>query len=45
MNILPNLINEAKQYFSVNHEDLRIDNIILGKTLYTMKDATESLLI
>ena len=38
MNILPNLINEAKQYFSVNHEDLRIDNIILGKTLYTMKD-------
>ncbi len=38
MNILTNLIKEAKQYLSVCKEDLRIDNIILGKTLYTMKD-------
>ena len=39
MNILENLINEAKQHLLKSEEDLKIDNIILGKTLYTMKDS------
>ena len=38
MDILNNLIKDAKQQLSVHKDNLRIDNIIIGKTLYTMKD-------
>lgn len=38
MNILDNLIEEARQQSSTCKDGLRIDNIIIGKTLYTMKD-------
>lgn len=41
MNILANLIDEARRYPFDRKDDLRIDNIILGKTLYTMKDCDE----
>lgn len=37
MSILNTLIDEAKSKLSNNEDDLRIDNIILGKSLYTIK--------
>ncbi|TAK96102.1 hypothetical protein EPO05_02590 [Patescibacteria group bacterium] len=37
MNILANLIEEARHNLAVHEGNLRIDNIIIGKTLYTMK--------
>ena len=37
MNILNSLAKEANQHFENFQKDLRIDNIILGKTLYTIK--------
>lgn len=41
MNILTDLIEEAKRHLVNRERDLRIDNIIIGKTLYTMKDCGE----
>lgn len=37
MSVLNTLINKAKLYFSESNYELRIDNIILGKSLYTIK--------
>ncbi len=37
-NILENLIKDAECQLAGRENDLRIDNIIVGKTLYTMKD-------
>lgn len=39
MSILVNLADEAKRHFNGSEKDLRIDNLILGKTLYTIKDS------
>jgi len=39
MSILAELTNETKKYFQCKKSDLRIDNIILGRTSYTMKDS------
>lgn len=39
MNILNTLLEEAKMHFVKDDENLRIDNIILGKSLYTIKDS------
>lgn len=41
MNILETLIRNATQILVNKEENLRIDNIILGKTLYTMKNCDE----
>lgn len=40
MSILDTLTAEAKDYFNGSDKNLRIDNLILGKTLYTIKDSS-----
>lgn len=40
MSILDNLADEAKRHFNDSEKDLRIDNLIMGKTLYTIKDSS-----
>lgn len=37
MSILADLADDARQHLSASEQDLRIDNLILGKTLYTIK--------
>lgn len=37
MRILDSLLRSAEEQFDAGDSDLRIDNVILGKTLYTMK--------
>lgn len=39
MAILNSLLDEAKQHFTDGDSKLRIDNLILGKTLYTIKNS------
>lgn len=39
MSILADLADQAKQHLNDSEQDLRIDNLILGKTLYTIKDS------